>query len=180
MQLPGKVNPKGIKLAVSSCLLGENVRYDGGNKYDAYIVKTLGEHFELIPICPEVGAGLAIPRPPIQLISLNNRIRAIGAEDPERDVSDRLTAFARQQVNTLDELCGYIFKSRSPSCGVTDTRIMTDHGEITGPGLYASLIMTAQPQLPVIDEQGLKSAAGRDNFLERIFARHRWHCLHGA
>ncbi|MEA2079973.1 MAG: DUF523 domain-containing protein [Pseudomonadota bacterium] len=174
------MKPKRIKLAVSSCLLGENVRYDGGNKYDACIAETFGEHFELIPICPEVGAGLAIPRPPIQLISLNNRIRAIGAEDPERDVSDRLTAFARQQVNTLDELCGYIFKSRSPSCGVTDTRIMTDHGEITGPGLYASLIMTAQPQLPVIDEQRLKSATGRDNFLERVFARHRWHCLHGA
>ncbi len=168
-----------VKIAISSCLLGEDVRYDRGNKYTPYIVEKLLTHIDVIPVCPEVAIGLGTPRPPIQLVSRDNHIRAVGVDNPKLDVTTLLRDFSNQFYAQTDFLCGYIFKSRSPSCGVLDTRISTADGETLGTGIFSNQIIQAAPHLPVIDETRLESKDLRDNFLERAFSLARWHQVSG-
>jgi uncharacterized protein YbbK (DUF523 family)/uncharacterized protein YbgA (DUF1722 family) len=164
-----------MSLGISSCLLGENVRYDGGNKYSPYIVENLLAHIELVPVCPEVAIGLGVPRPPIQLVDINDSILAVGIDNPELDVTTLLQDFGSKFYAQTGLLSGYIFKSRSPSCGVSDTKISTTDGEALGTGIFANQIIRAAPHLPVIDETQLASKDLRDNFLERAFSLSRWH-----
>ena len=167
------------QFAISSCLLGEDVRYDGGNKYTPYIVEKLLTHIDVIPVCPEVAIGLGTPRPPIQLVSRDNHIRAVGIDNPKLDVTTLLQDFGKQFYAQTGLLCGYIFKSRSPSCGVTDTKISTVDGETLGTGIFSNQIIQAAPHLPVIDETRLESKDLRDNFLERAFSLAHWHQVSG-
>lgn len=171
-----------IRIGVSGCLLGQNVRYDGGNKYDAYIVRTLGRYFDLVAVCPEVAIGLGVPRPPIRLVGGRGAPRALGVEDPRLDVTEKLAAYGRRIGRVLDDVSGYIFKSRSPSCGVTAVPVHARHGTHTRPGtgVYADAFMARQPLLPVEEEDGLADPRRRDNFLERVFAYHRWQRLAAA
>jgi len=165
-----------IRIAVSSCLVGERVRYDGDDKRDAYIADTLGGVFELVPVCPEVAIGMGVPRPAIRLVGDPQRPRALGVDDEDLDVTAPLTAFGRRMAVELDDIGGYIFKTRSPSCGPARVRVYGDGKgpRARGTGLYAREIMMRQPLLPVADEEQLHDAAARDNFLERIFAYRRW------
>ena len=163
-----------IKIGVSSCLLGEDVRYDGRNKYDGYIVEAFGQYVEFMPVCPETGIGLGVPRPPLKLVVMNERVAAVGADNPAIDVSDAITDFGKIQARLLNTICGYIFKSRSPSCGLADTPITTNDEETRGPGLYTRQIIEAMPLLPVTDEISLKLDKHANNFLERVFAYNRW------
>ena len=163
-----------IIIGISSCLLGENVRYDGQNKYDGYIVETLGQYVDFLPVCPETGIGLGVPRPPVRLLGRNGRVCAVGIDNPDIDITEAITGFGKKQAATLKTICGYIFKSRSPSCGLNDTPIVTDSRETCGPGLYTCQIIAAIPLLPVIDEVSLKVEKSGINFLERACAFNRW------
>ena len=166
-----------LKIGISSCLLGENVRYDGRNKYDRYIVETLGQYVEFLPVCPETAIGLGVPRPPVRLLYRNARISAVGVDNPDIDITEALTGFGKKQAAVLNTVCGYIFKSRSPSCGLTDTPISSGHRETSGAGLYTRQIIEAIPLLPITDEVSLKPLNSVNHFLERVFAFNRWQQL---
>ncbi len=163
-----------IKIGISSCLLGENVRYDGHNKYDRYIVEVLGQYVDFVPVCPETGIGLGVPRPAVRLHGRKGRVYALGIDDPDIDITDALTGYGKKQADMLSAISGYIFKSRSPSCGITDTPISTPAGKTYGTGLYARQIIEAIPQLPVTDEVSLKHENHGDHFLEQALAFNRW------
>lgn len=164
-----------LRLGVSSCLLGERVRYDGDHKLDRFITGTLGKYFEFVPVCPEVAIGLGVPRPPIRLVGDPAVPRAVGIESPKLDVTGKLAAYGRRQAHMLDNLDGYILKSRSPSCGMERVKVYAGHGHAkTGRGIYAAAFLEVQPLLPVEEEGRLGDPALRDNFLERVFACRRW------
>lgn len=164
-----------VRLGISSCLLGQKVRYDGGHKRDRFIAGTLGKYFEFVPVCPEVAIGLGVPRPPIRLVGNPGAPRAVGVENSALDVTKKLATVGRQQARALDNIGGYILKSRSPSCGVKGVKVFAGHGRVQrGRGIYAAAFMAARPLLPVEEEGRLGDADVRDNFLERVFAWRRW------
>ncbi|MBI3771510.1 MAG: DUF523 domain-containing protein [Gammaproteobacteria bacterium] len=163
-------NNNRLRIAVSACLLGESVRYGGGHKRHAFIVEQLAKQCEVIAICPEVGIGLGVPRPPIQLRREGDAIQARGVVDTEQDFTVALQVYARQQVQLWSTIDGYIFKSRSPSCGLHDVPIVPAG---KGAGIYAAEWLRCHPLLPMVDEQALQDAAGQRHFLERVTAYRR-------
>lgn len=167
-----------IPIAISSCLLGAEVRYDGGHKHDAYITQTLGRYFEYTPFCPEVAIGLGIPRPTIQLVQVGDSVRVRGSKDPQLDVTKELQDYALSVVPALSGICGYIFKRASPSCGMERVKVYKD-GNLYGSdrGVYAAAIIQALPDLPVEEEGRLMDPVLRENFIERVFVYHRWQQL---
>jgi uncharacterized protein YbgA (DUF1722 family)/uncharacterized protein YbbK (DUF523 family) len=169
---------KKIPIGISSCLLGENVRFDGGNKHNAYITGTLGEFFEFHPFCPEVAIGLGIPRPTIRLVKIQDQTRCVGVTDLSLDVTDRLSLYAIEQKTQQAELCGYIFKKDSPSCGMERVKVYNNnqpHRE--GVGIYAQQVMANNPLLPIEEEGRLGDAGLRENFIQRVYVYHRWQTL---
>lgn len=168
-------DPK-ITIGISSCLLGQQVRYDNSHKHNRYITETLGDYFDFRPFCPEVAIGLGVPRPPIRLVSSNHEIRAIGVKDSSLDVTDKLTDYAEETAAQCHDLSGYIFKSRSPSCGMERVKVYSDTGHPidSASGLYAAGIMHGQPSLPVEEEGRLMDPRLRENFVERVFIYNRW------
>ena len=168
-----------IRIGVSSCLLGERVRYDGDHKRDDFITDTLGITCEFVSVCPEVAIGMGVPRPPIRLTGDPVSPRALGVTDPDLDVTAALTAYGRRMARELDDIDAYIFKSRSPSCGTARVKVYAagKTPRAQGIGLYAREIMAQQPLLPVADEEQLADPAARDNFIERVFAYRRWRRL---
>lgn len=171
-----------LRLGISSCLLGQRVRYDGNHKRDSYVADTLARHFELVPVCPEVAVGLGVPRPPIRLVGGVTQPRAVGADDPALDVTAALAACGRRQARALDGICGYIFKSKSPSCGLERVKVYPRGAGAprVGTGIYAAAFRAAAPLVPLAEEGRLNDPALRDNFLERAFAYHRWRELNAA
>jgi uncharacterized protein YbgA (DUF1722 family)/uncharacterized protein YbbK (DUF523 family) len=166
---------KKIPIGISSCLLGEQVRFDGGHQRDAYIVGTLSEYFDFHPFCPEVAIGLGIPRPTIQLVKVGNAIRCVGVKDPELDVTDRLRDVADQQKDSHAGLCGYILKKDSPSCGMGRVKVYVgDQPHQNGSGIYAQEMMRNNPLLPVEDEGRLGDPGLRENFIQRVYVFYRW------
>jgi len=168
-----------IRIGVSSCLLGQEVRYDGGHKHSGYITQTLARHFEFVPFCPEVAIGLGIPRPPIRLVQTPSGVRARGVDQPDRDVTDALIAYGARIAGEIGGFSGYLFKKGSPSCGMERVKIYTEQGmpATSGAGLYADAIMAAHPLLPVEEEGRLMDPVLRENFIERVFVHHRWQVL---
>jgi len=166
-----------IKIGVSRCLLGENVRYDGGHKRDHFITDTLGKYLEFIPVCPEVECGLGVPREAMHLEGDPTDLRLV-TNRTQIDHTDRMKTWARRRITELEkhELCGFIFKSGSPSSGMERVKIYGDKGEPvkTGVGLFAREFMVRFPLLPVEDEGRLHDPQVRENFIERIFALKRW------
>lgn len=164
-----------IRVGVSACLLGEAVRYDGGHKYDPAVARELARHFELVPICPEVAIGLGVPRPPIQVVRARDGLRVLGVDDPALDVTADLDHYLAEMEPVLATLSGYVFKSRSPSCGVTDTPVFDAHGRTVaaGAGRFAAGVRARDPDLPVTDERALRDPAARATFIERVRAFHR-------
>lgn len=165
-----------IKIGISSCLLGQLVRFNGGHRYDHYINEELRGRFEFVAYCPEVAIGLGVPRDPIQLVSTDGGIRVLGVHDPNLDVTKPLQQYGQQVATQLDSLSGYIFKARSPSCGIGSVKLHAPSGALLnqlGVGAYSDEIMKAHPQLPVIDEGMLADPAARDEFLARVTAYHQ-------
>jgi uncharacterized protein YbgA (DUF1722 family)/uncharacterized protein YbbK (DUF523 family) len=178
MSSPAALGEK-IRIGISSCLLGEEVRFDAGHKRDAYVTGTLGRYFDFVPVCPEVAIGLGVPREPIRLVGDADSPRAVGVRNPALDVTDRLAEFGRRMGRELGPISGYIFKSKSPSCGMERVKLFQDAGPASkkGVGLYAREIMRARPLLPVEEEGRLNDPVLRENFIERVFAYHRWQRL---
>ena len=160
-----------IPIAISSCLLGQPVRFDGGHKYDAWINQTLGEYFEYFPVCPEAGIGLGTPRPPIRLVKIDNNIRARGVKDPDIDVTDQLQEYARlQNEKLMPNMSGYILKKQSPSCGMERVKVyLNDMPNAKGTGIYADQIMQLNPMMPFEEEGRLGDPVLRECFVERVF-----------
>jgi uncharacterized protein YbgA (DUF1722 family)/uncharacterized protein YbbK (DUF523 family) len=166
-----------IKLGISSCLLGEKVRYDGGHKLDRFITETLGQLVEFVPVCPEVECGLGVPREAMHLVAAPGSPRLVTFRT-QTDHTERLLAWAQKRLVELEQedLCGFIFKSGSPSSGMERVKIYSGKGEParTGVGLFAREFMRHFPLLPVEDEGRLHDPALRENFLERLFTMKRW------
>jgi uncharacterized protein YbbK (DUF523 family) len=166
-----------IKLGISSCLLGNNVRYDGGHQHDRYITDTLGRYVEWLPVCPEVECGLGIPREAMRLVGdpENPRLMTIRTGV---DHTDGMRTWVEKKLNELEKetLCGFIFKSKSPSSGIGGVKIYTSSGmpDREGTGLFGGAFMKHFPLLPVIDEGRLHDPLLRENFIERIFVYKRW------
>jgi len=172
-----------IRIGISSCLLGERVRWDGDHKRDGFIAGTLAAHFQLVPLCPELAIGLGVPREPIRLVGRPDAPRAIVAKDAGRDVTDELADFGRRIARELGHLSGYLFKSGSPSCGMERVKVYGGRGGLpakAGTGVYARTLMAALPWLPVEEEGRLNDSALRDGFIERVCACRRWQDLLGA
>ncbi len=164
-----------IPIGISSCLLGENVRFDGGHKRDAYITGTLSEYFDFVPFCPEMGIGLGVPRQTIQLVKIDKTIRCVGVKNPELDVTEQLREYAQLHREQHAQLCGYIFKKDSPSCGIAKVKVYNKTvPQREGIGIYAQEMMRNNPLLPVEDEGRLGDAKLRENFIQRVYVLHRW------
>lgn len=166
-----------LLIGISSCLLGERVRFDSGHKNHSYISQTLSEYFDFKPFCPEVSIGLGIPREPIRLVAeeRGGPVRCIGTKDVDKDVTAPLKAIAHEQFEWIAGLDGYIFKRDSPSCGMTRVKVYTNSmPERNGVGIYAGEILSAFPDLPVEEEGRLGDAALRENFIKRVFLYRRW------
>lgn len=167
-----------ILVGISSCLLGHEVRYDGGHKYHSYIERTLGQYFHFRPFCPEVEAGLGTPRPAIQLVKTENGLRCLGVKNHDLDVTDQLELTAKAQNKWLHDLSGYIFKKDSPSCGMERVKVYTNSIPAkTGVGIFADYVQKNYPDLPTEEEGRLGDPNLRENFIQRVFVRERWRQL---
>jgi uncharacterized protein YbgA (DUF1722 family)/uncharacterized protein YbbK (DUF523 family) len=165
-----------IRLGVSSCLLGNEVRFDGGHKRDRFVTDLLGRFIEWVPVCPEVEVGMGTPRPAMRLVEGRDGVRMVEIKS-DRDHTQPMKTYSARRVRELKtlDLCGYILKKDSPSCGMTRVKI---YGEAAMPsrkgrGLYATALMDAYPNLPVEDEGRLNDPKLRENFIERVFAYER-------
>ena len=165
-----------IPVGISSCLLGEKVRYDGGHKNNSYVGKTLGQYFDLQSFCPELDIGLGIPRKPIRLSRKGSDvISCIPVDSPEPDFTDALAESANEKKQWHSTLCGYILKKDSPSCCMELVKIWDDVMPIReGVGIYAGKMMENLPYLPVEEEGRLGDAVLRENFIQRVFIMRRW------
>jgi uncharacterized protein YbgA (DUF1722 family)/uncharacterized protein YbbK (DUF523 family) len=165
-----------ISIGVSACLLGAKVRFDGGHKRDRYINDLLTEHFNFVPFCPEVAIGMGTPRQPIRLVDDQGNIRAIGTREADRDYTTQLNEYGTRVAETLDSLCGFVFKKDSPSCGMERVKVYADNGipDKKGTGLFADKIMKKNPLLPVEDEGRLNDPVLRENFINRVYVYSRW------
>jgi len=168
-----------LRLGVSACLLGQPVRYDGGHKRDGFVADLLAAHFDLLPLCPEVAIGLGVPRRPIRLVATTSGVRVRGVHDPALDVTDALDREAAQIVSAAPDLCGYVLKKNSPSCGMQRVKTYSEGGMPNGraSGAYAAGLMARAPLLPVEEEGRLGDPTLRENFIERVFAYARWQAL---
>ncbi|TQV72625.1 DUF1722 domain-containing protein [Exilibacterium tricleocarpae] len=167
-----------IPVGISSCLLGEEVRYNGGHKRNAYIVQTLGDYFAFRPFCPEVAIGMGVPREPVRLVRQGEDIRCVGTKDATLDVTDSLIKCADEQQTWHREIYGYILKKDSPSCGMERVKLYRgQHAERDAVGMYAQRLMRNFPNLPVEEEGRLGDAVLRENFVQRIFIYYRWQTL---
>ena len=165
-----------IRVGISSCLLGEEVRYDGGHQKDAYITGVLARYFTWVPVCPEMEVGMGVPREPIRLVGDAGSPRMMGVTSGT-DHTERMREFAGRRVDELRrrELSGYILKRASPSCGLERVKVYAGDGPParTGTGLFARALTDALPLLPVEEEGRLNDAHLRDNFITRVFAYRR-------
>lgn len=168
-----------IPVGVSSCLLGERVRYDGGHKRHDYVVESLGKCFEFHPFCPEFAIGLGVPRKPIQLTrDGTGELRCVQVDDPRVDHGRALRdSLDVERIQRLG-LCGYILKKGSPSCGMEAVPVWRGENPMgESSGIFAHALMQAFPWLPVEDEGRLGEAPLRDNFIQRVFVLRRWFAL---
>lgn len=159
-----------VKIGISSCLLGESVRYDGTAKYQPLIVEMLAGRFELISLCPEVGIGQSVPRPPIQRVEVDGDVRLLRVEDPSFDLTEKMFKFAHQSVEQLSTFGGFIFKSRSPSCGLNDVKLFNETGEVIGQGkgAFSEVISKTLTEFPLADESDLTNQQEIEAFVKRV------------
>ncbi len=166
-----------IKIGISSCLLGEKVRYDGGHKLDHYLKDTLGQFVEWTPVCPEVECGLSVPREAMHLAGTTEAPRLV-TRKTGTDYTDRMQQWARGRLEELEkeDLCGFIFKSRSPSSGMRGVKVYNPSGvpSASGVGIFARAYIDHFPLMPVEDDGRLNDPDLRENFIERIFVYRRW------
>lgn len=166
-----------IPIGVSSCLLGNEVRYNGGHQRDRYITDTLSLYFDFVPVCPEVECGLPVPREAMRLVGDPDFPRLVTSKTGV-DHTDRMVKWAEKRVKELEEdgLCGFIFKSKSPSSGMERVKVYGKKGSpsTVGVGMFARAFMDHFPLLPVEEEGRLHDIILRENFIESVFVYQRW------
>lgn len=161
-----------IKVGISSCLLGEKVRFDSGHKQSTYVNKELRDYFDFVSVCPEVGMGLSVPRPTIRLMSDEERIILVETKDASKDYTDGMMQFTRGKVDELKdtEMCGYIVCAKSPSCGMERVKVYSNgHASTDGVGLYTKHLMETMPWLPVEEDGRLNDPVLKENFISRVY-----------
>lgn len=163
-----------IRVGISACLLGEEVRFDGGHKRDPFLTDVLSRFVEFVPVCPEVEAGFGTPREAMHLRRTNGDIRLVTVKT-QRDVTAPMERLVRRRVPALDDLSGFVLKKNSPSCGLERVKVYERNGVAAGGGrgLFAAALIERFPLLPVEEEGRLNDADLRENFIERVFAYHR-------
>jgi uncharacterized protein YbbK (DUF523 family) len=166
-----------IRIGISACLLGEEVRHDGGHKLDRSITDTLGCYFEWFPVCPEVEFGLPVPRESMHLIGDAASPRIVTVRTGV-DHTEGIRKWAEDKLRQLEkeDLCGFIFKSRSPSCGISGIEVFASPGMPSnrGAGIFGGTFMRHFPLIPAIDDGRLHNPKPRENFMERVLAFKRW------
>jgi uncharacterized protein YbgA (DUF1722 family)/uncharacterized protein YbbK (DUF523 family) len=171
---------RAIRIGISSCLLGQAVRYDAGHKRDAFLVDTFGKFVEWVPVCPEVEAGFGTPREAMRLVGASDGIRLLTIKS-KQDVTAQLETAIARRMRTLpsEQLSGYILKRNSPSCGLQRVKVYNRAGTGSSPGqgLFATALTERFPHLPVEEEGRLSDPRLRENFVERVFAYSRLRAL---
>ncbi len=166
-----------IKLGISACLVGEKVSYDGGHRWDRFVTDTLGRHLEFVPVCPEAECALGVPREPMRLVGGPEAPRLLTVRTGQ-ELTERLQTWTGRKLPELasKDLAGFIFKSKSPSCGPARVKLYNDQGRVVGrgAGLFARAFIEQFPLLPVADESQLYDPEIRANFIERLFFWRRW------
>jgi uncharacterized protein YbgA (DUF1722 family)/uncharacterized protein YbbK (DUF523 family) len=167
-----------IRIGISSCLLGQKVRYDGGHKRDRFATDVLEPFVEWVPLCPEIEIGLGIPRPTIRLERRPEGGERLVMPSTGEDLTRPMADWAESRVGTLLELdlCGYILKKDSPSCGMERVKVYDSNGVPArdGTGVFAEVLLRRAPHLPVEEEGRLNDPRLRENFIARVFACRRW------
>ncbi|EKO3835211.1 YbgA family protein [Vibrio harveyi] len=161
-----------IKVGISSCVLGERVRFDSGHKISNFVTKELDGYFSFVPVCPEVGVGMSVPRPTIRLVSNEERIALVETKNPENDHTDNMLAYSENKVNELEdeELCGYIVCAKSPTCGMERVKVYSKNSAAKeGIGLYTRTLMEKMPWLPVEEDGRLNDPVLKENFITRVY-----------
>lgn len=168
---------KKFRIGISSCLLGNEVRWNSGHKLDKYLTRTLGQFVEYVPVCPEVEAGFGVPRESFRLVGDPETPRLMTFKS-KTDHTDRMLAWAAKRVKELakEDLCGFIFKSDSPSSGMIRVKVYNEKGmpHKIGIGIFARAFMAQFPLLPVEDDGRLNDPLIRENFILQIFTMKRW------
>ncbi|RME43866.1 MAG: DUF523 domain-containing protein, partial [Chloroflexi bacterium] len=166
-----------IRLGISACLLGEQVRFDGGHKRDLFLLKTLGRFVQWVPVCPEVEMGLGTPRETLHLMGTPENPRLVTTRT-EQDHTAAMQAWARERLEQLAglNLHGYVLKKNSPSCGLFRVKVYDENNmpQRKGRGLFARALVDRLPLLPVEEEGRLHDMRLRENFIERVFTYQRW------
>ncbi|MCD5997217.1 DUF1722 domain-containing protein [Pseudomonas sp. CDFA 602] len=168
------------KLGISACLMGAEVRFNGGHKESHLCTRALSEYFDFIQACPEVAIGMGIPREPIRLVGDAETPRALGTVNRELDVTDALAEYGTRMAEELGDICGYIFMQKSPSCGLERVKVYRENGAPVdggGRGIYAQAFCERHPNLPVEEDGRLNDAVLRENFVTRVFAYSAWQQL---
>ena len=160
-------------VGVSRCLLGDAVRYDGKSKTNQIVLQQLDRIFKLIAVCPEVEAGLTVPRPPVQLTTSITNPRLIGRDDASVDITDVMQNYCNRKTAELKPLAGFVFKSRSPSCGLNSTPVFINGDCVTqtGRGIFAQTLCTAYPDLAVIEDCELENKTQLNKFIQSVLIK---------
>jgi uncharacterized protein YbgA (DUF1722 family)/uncharacterized protein YbbK (DUF523 family) len=165
-----------IHIGISSCLLGQKVRFDGGHKRDTFLTETFGRFVEWVPVCPEVECGFGTPREAMRLVQAQHGLRLMTIKTG-KDLTDVMQRYADRRIRELEheDLCGYVLKKNSPSCGMERVKVYDVHGRPapSGRGLFAATLLERCPGLPIEEEGRLSDPRLRDNFVERVFAYRR-------
>ncbi len=173
---PGRIHP--MKVGISSCLLGNEVRYDGQHKLSRFLRDELGKYVEWYPVCPEVECGLPIPREAMRLVGDDPRRPRLLTVNSKRDLTQKMEKFVEKRLDQLEgeDLRGFVFKAKSPTSGMGGVKIYTEEGMPSrrGSGIFAREFMKRFPYLPVEDEGRLHDAGIRENFIERLYVCGRW------
>jgi uncharacterized protein YbgA (DUF1722 family)/uncharacterized protein YbbK (DUF523 family) len=166
-----------IKIGISACLLGENVRWNGGHSRDRYLTDTLGLYVEYVPVCPEVECGMGVPRETLRLVGDPDNPRLVTSKT-DIDHTERMARWARKRVEDLEQedLCGFVFKKKSPSSGLYNVPVRTSKGmpQKKGQGLFARAFTAHFPLIPVEEDGRLHDLKLRETFIEQIFTLKRW------
>jgi uncharacterized protein YbgA (DUF1722 family)/uncharacterized protein YbbK (DUF523 family) len=174
-----EANPD-ILIGISSCLLGQRVRFDGGHKRDGFLADTVGRFVKFVPVCPEVEIGLGTPRESLRLVRREGDVRLV-APKSGLDHTEAMRRYAERKVAEIErlELSGYILKKDSPSCGMARVRVYDRNGvpSKSGSGVFAAVLLERLPLLPVEEEGRLNDPAIRESFYERVFAYNRLRAL---
>lgn len=175
------VAPSKVRIGISACLLGEEVRYNGGHKRDAFLTDTFGRYVEWVPVCPEVELGMGTPRPPIRLERIGGVDRGgirLVMPSTGQDYTGPMREYAERRVAELArlDLDGYVLKKDSPSCGMERVKVYPASGAPSrdGRGLFAEILMARLPDLPVEEEGRLNDPILRENFITRVFVHRLW------